>query len=50
MSPPIKCEANWALNSLIVLMEFGVNLLNEILAGPLSVVGKALHMILSGTP
>ena len=26
--PPIKCEANWALNSLKVPMELGVNLLN----------------------
>ena len=48
--PPIKCEVNWALNSLKVLMEFDVNLLNQILVGPFSVVGKALHMISSGTP
>ena len=47
---PMKCEVNWALNSLKVLMEFGVNLLNQILAGPFSVIGKALHMFLSGTP
>ena len=50
LCPPIKCEVNWTLNSLKVLMEFGVNLLNQILASPFSVVGKALHMILSGTP
>ena len=46
---PIKCEANWVLNSLKVLMELGVNLLNQILAGPFNVVGKALHMISSAT-
>ena len=46
----IKCEANWALNSLKVLIELGVNLLNQILAGPFSVVGKTLHMISSATP
>ena len=38
------------LNSLKVLIELGVNLLNQILVGPFSVIGKALHMILSGTP
>ena len=48
--PPMKCEANWALNFLKVLMELGINLLNQILADPFSVVGKALHMISSGTP
>ena len=31
-------------------MELGINLLNQILMGPFSVVGKALHMILSATP
>ena len=31
-------------------MELGVNLLNQILARPFSVVEKALHMILSATP
>ena len=50
LCPPMKCEVNWALSSLKVLIEFGVNLLNQILAAPFSVVGKALHMILSGTP
>ena len=49
MCPPMKCEANWALSSLKVMMEFGISLLNHILVGPFSVVGKALHMILSGT-
>ena len=44
LCPLIKCEANWALNSLKVLMELGVNLLNQILAGPFSVVGKAMHI------
>ena len=46
----MKCEVNWALSSLKVLIEFGVNLLNQIHAGPFSVVGKALHMISSGIP
>ena len=46
----IKCEVNWALNFLKVPMELGVNLLNQILAGPFSVVGKALHIISSATP
>ena len=46
----MKCEANWALNSLKVPMELGVSLLNQILTGPFSVVGKALHMISFGTP
>ena len=50
LCPPIKCEVNWALNSLKVLTELGINLLNQILIGPFSVVGKALHMISSGTP
>ena len=44
LCPSIKCEVNWAFNSLKVLMELGVNLLNQILAGPFSVVGKALHI------
>ena len=38
------------LNSLKVLMEFCVNLLNHTLVGPFSVVGKAQHMISSATP
>ena len=46
----MKCKANWALSFLKVLMELGVSLLNHILTGPFSVVGKALHMISSGTP
>ena len=50
LCPPMKCEANWTLSSLKVLMELGVSLLNYILARPFSVVGKALHMISSGTP
>ena len=28
LCPPIKCEADWALNSLKVPIELGVNLLN----------------------
>ena len=50
LCPPTKCEANWALNSLKVPMELGINLLNQILVGPFSVVGKALHIISSTTP
>ena len=50
LCPPIKCEANWSLNSLKVLMELGVNLLNQTLARPFNVVGKALHRISSTTP
>ena len=46
----MKCEANWELNSLKVPMELGINLLNQILSGPFSVVGKALHMISSAIP
>jgi len=48
--PPMKCDVNWALNSLKELIELGINLLNQTLAGPFSVVGKALHMITSGIP
>ena len=50
LCPPMKCDANWALNSLKELMELGVSLLNQTLTGPFSVVGKALHMISSGIP
>ena len=46
----MKCETNWALSSLKVLMELGVNMLNHILARPFSVVGKALHMFSLSTP
>ena len=38
------------LKSLKELIELGVNLLNQILTGPFSVVEKALHMISSGIP
>ena len=50
LCPPMKCEVNWALSSVKVLIEFGVNLLNQILAAPFSIVGKALHMISFGIP
>ena len=50
LCPPIKCEVNWALNSLKVPIELGISLLSQILADLFSVVGKALHMISSGTP
>ena len=46
----MKCKVNWAFSFLKVLIEFGVNLLNQILAEPFSVVGKALRMISSSTP
>ena len=50
VTPLMKCKVNWALNSLKVLMELGINLLNQILVDPFSMAGKALHMISSGTP
>ena len=50
LCPPIKCKANYVLNSLKVLMELGVNLLNHTLTGPFNIVGKAQHMISSATP
>ena len=50
LCPSIKCEANYTLSSLKVLMELGVSLLNHTLIGPFSVVRKARHMILSATP
>ena len=46
--PPIKCEANCAPNSLKVLMELGVSLLNHTCVGPL--VGKVQYMISSAMP
>ena len=46
----MKCDVSWALNSLKVLINLGISLLNQILAGPFNVVGKALHMISFGTP
>ena len=50
LCPPMKCEVNWVLNFLKVLIELGISLLNQILVGLFNVVGKALHMISSGTP
>ena len=50
LCPPIKCEANYALSSLKVLMELGVSLLNHTFAWPFNVVRKAWHMISSATP
>ena len=46
----MKCVTNSPLNSLKVEMELGDILLNHTRVGPLSVVGKALHMISFGTP
>ena len=40
LCPPMKCDVNWALNSLKVLIELGVSLLNQILVGPFNVLGK----------
>ena len=48
--PPIKCKANYALNSSKVLIELGINLLNHTLIGHFNVFGKARHMISSATP
>ena len=48
--PPIKLLTNNLLNSSMELTEFGGILLNHTHAGPLRVVGKALHIISSGTP
>ena len=48
--PPMKCVTKSPLNSLKVKMKLGTILLNHTWAGPLSVVGKALHMISSRTP
>ena len=50
LCPPMKCAVNYVLNSLKVLTELGISWLNQILAAPFSVVGKALHMISSTTP
>ena len=50
LCPPMMCAVNWALNSLKVLTGLGVSRLNQILAAPFSVIGKALHMISSATP
>ena len=47
---PIKLLTNNLLNSLKELTELGGILLNHTRAGPLRVVGKALHIISSGTP
>ena len=45
---PMKLLTNNLLNSSKELAEFGGILLNHTRAGPLRVVGKALHIILSG--
>ena len=50
MCPMIKCDANYALNSLKVLIKLGIILLNHTLTVPFSVIGKAWYMILSATP
>ena len=46
----MKCVTKSLLNSLKVKTELGAILLNHTRAGPLSVVGKVLHMILSRIP
>ena len=50
LCPPMKCDTNCTLSFLKVPMKLGVNLLNHILARHFNVVGKAWHMISSGTP
>ena len=50
LCPPMKCVTKCLLNSLKVETMFEVSLLNHILAGPFSVVGKALHIISSRNP
>ena len=46
----MKCLMKSPLNSLKVEMELGAILLNYTRVSPLSVLGKALHTISSGTP
>ena len=48
--PPIKCVTKCPLNSLKVKIVFEVSLLNHTLPSSFNVVGKALHIILSGIP
>ena len=48
--PPMKYVTKCPLSSIKFEIEFGVILLNHTLASPLSVVGNALHIILSRTP
>ena len=50
LCPPMKLLTNNLLNSSNELIEFGGILLNQTHAGPLRVVGKALHIISSRTP
>ena len=50
LCPPMKLLTNNLLNSSKELTEFEGILLNQTRAGPLMVVGKALHIISSGTP
>ena len=50
LCPPMKILTNNLLKSLKELTKFGGILLNQTYAGPLRVVGKALHKISSGTP
>ena len=50
LCPPIKLLANNLLNSSKEPTMLGGILLNQTHAGRLRVVGKALHMISSGTP
>ena len=50
LCPPIKLLTNSLLNSSKELIVFGGILLNHTHAGPLRVVGKALHIISFRTP
>ena len=48
--PPMKCATKCPLNSLKVETMLGAILLNHNLASPMSVVGKALHIMSFETP
>ena len=50
LCPPMKLLTNNLLNSSKELTMLGWILLNHTRTGPLKVVGKALHIISSGTP
>ena len=50
LCPPMKLLTNNLLNYSKELIVFGGILLNHTRAGPLRVVGKALHIISSRTP
>ena len=47
---PDEVHSKLSTQLLKVLIELGVNLLNQTLTAPFSVVGKALHIIVPATP